>query len=205
MEKRLTQKQEAILVFIKNYEAENKIRPTLSQIQRHFGMASLESARQYVRALVKKGAVVWPKKYIVAAQAASGGSLGAAWVPFITDDSLPAAPESAISLETHLLVDGRMFPDATGLSAFKVKDDRMIDVGINEGDVVIVRRRPNPPNGKVVLIRHNGSLLLQRLLRGAGGKHTLRSENTAYRDMAVTAKDIFSVEGDVVGLLRSSF
>ena len=51
----LTEKQEAILDFIRSVQAEQGIPPSTRQIQRQFGYSSQNAAMNHLRALSKKG------------------------------------------------------------------------------------------------------------------------------------------------------
>ena len=202
----LTERQQAILDFIQTYETEHKKRPSLSLIQRHFGFASLHAVRQHIILLEKKGCLVWPKKFVVADQSTTGGGAagGAAWLPFSMEASADGPADRLASTKPHLLVDKTLLPDTGDFFVFKVTDDRMIDAEIREGDILIVNREATPPSGKIVVVRVGERVLVQRFVRHSGGKHTFRSENTAYDDIKVSPELSFSLEGVVVGLLRST-
>jgi repressor LexA len=54
---KLSTKQRAVLYFIDGYAAENRVSPTLYEIQEAFGWKSLNSVVNHVRALELKGYV----------------------------------------------------------------------------------------------------------------------------------------------------
>jgi repressor LexA len=50
-----TDKQKSVLQFIRSYQADNGMPPTLREIAKHMGVVSTNAANDYIRALVKRG------------------------------------------------------------------------------------------------------------------------------------------------------
>lgn len=62
----------------------------------------------------------------------------------------------------------------------EVKGDSMVDVGIEEGDIVLVRAQPVAENGQTVIARVDGEVTCKRLYAW-NGKVRLEPANRAYR------------------------
>lgn len=79
-----------------------------------------------------------------------------------------------------------------------VSGDSMINAGINDGDVVFIRKMPSVPNGSIALVRiDNDRFCLKRFYKGEN-KVTLVSENPAYPPMVFDESNCESVS--VLGL-----
>ena len=73
------------------------------------------------------------------------------------------------------------------LSTFlmKTSGDYMVDVGINDGDILVVDRSIEPKNRDIVIAILEGNLTVKRLLFKTNGSVVLKSENTAYKDIKI--------------------
>ena len=104
----------------------------------------------------------------------------------------PAADHTRkrIDLNEHLIRNG----DATHI--FKVKGDSMIDIGIYEGDALLIDRSIEPRHGNVVLAVLNNEFTVKRLHR-RGGIIKLVPENPRYPTIVVKEEEEFFVWGVV--------
>lgn len=84
--------------------------------------------------------------------------------------------------------------------ALRVKGDSMIEAGILDGDMVIVRSQPSVEDGEVaVSLFDDGSATLKRLYRD-GHRVRLEPANSAMSPILV---DRVTVQGKVIGLIRN--
>ena len=95
-----------------------------------------------------------------------------------------------IDLNDHLIRNA----DATYVH--RVKGDSMIDIGIYEGDALLVDRSIEPKHGDIVLAVLNNEFTLKRLHR-RGGVIKLVPENQRYPTIVVKPEEEFSVWGVV--------
>jgi repressor LexA len=77
----------------------------------------------------------------------------------------------------------------------------MVEEGIHDGDVVIVRRAGTAADAAMVVALVGGEVTLKRLYREAGGRVRLQPSNAALPPLVVPAEQV-QVQGIVVGLLR---
>ena len=86
--------------------------------------------------------------------------------------------------------------------ALEVKGDSMIDAGIHEGDIVVVRRQSTAETGDIVvaLIEDNEATL--KRLRRKGGAIALEAANPAY-GTRLYRSDQVKIQGRMVGLIRT--
>ncbi|MFQ5516915.1 MAG: transcriptional repressor LexA [Acidimicrobiia bacterium] len=82
-----------------------------------------------------------------------------------------------------------------------VRGDSMIDVGIFDGDYVVVRRQPHADDGTIVAALIHGEEATVKRLHRRDGRVVLRSENPDYAPMVFT--EGVEILGRVVAVLRS--
>ena len=68
----------------------------------------------------------------------------------------------------------------------RVHGDSMVDAGILDGDLVVVRRQADAEDGDIVAALIDGEEATVKRLRRGGGKVTLMPENPAYEPMVFT-------------------
>lgn len=112
-------------------------------------------------------------------------------------------PIEAISEVSHqVAVPGSMLSASGNHFALEVKGDSMIDVGINDGDVVVIRETATAENGDIVVaLVEEQEATLKRFMR-RGNAIALEAANPAY-ETRVYPEDKVRVQGRLVGLIRS--
>lgn len=85
--------------------------------------------------------------------------------------------------------------------ALEVKGDSMIDVGILEGDTVIIRRGDSADTGDIVVALVDGEEATLKRLRRRGASIALEAANPAY-ETRIFGPDRVSIQGRLIGLIR---
>ncbi len=85
--------------------------------------------------------------------------------------------------------------------ALEVKGDSMIEVGILEGDTVIIRRGDSADTGDIVVALVDGEEATLKRLRKRGASIALEAANPAY-ETRIFGPDRVSIQGKLIGLLR---
>ncbi|MGB7263772.1 MAG: transcriptional repressor LexA [Albidovulum sp.] len=112
-------------------------------------------------------------------------------------------PIEAISeVSHHVAVPGGMVSGKGQHYALEVKGDSMIDAGINDGDVVVIREQVTADNGDIVVALVDGLEATLKRFRRRGGMIALEAANPAY-ETRVLPEDQVKVQGKLVGLIRS--
>ncbi|WP_368346283.1 transcriptional repressor LexA [Pelagovum sp. HNIBRBA483] len=86
--------------------------------------------------------------------------------------------------------------------ALEVKGDSMINAGINNGDVVIIRETSTADDGQIVVALVEGQEATLKTLRRANGMIALEAANPAY-ETRLLRDDQVKIQGRLVGLLRT--
>ncbi|KAB2851255.1 MAG: transcriptional repressor LexA [Hyphomicrobiaceae bacterium] len=101
---------------------------------------------------------------------------------------------SDIDVPANLITGGEHF-------ALEVKGDSMMEAGILEGDVVIIRRCADAGNGDIVVALIDNEEATLKRLRRRGGSVALEAANPAY-ETRIFGPDRVSIQGRCVGLIR---
>ncbi len=86
--------------------------------------------------------------------------------------------------------------------ALEVKGDSMIEAGINDGDVVVIRETSVADNGDIVVALVEGHEATLKRFRRNGSAIALEAANPAY-ETRVFRDDQVKVQGRLVGLIRT--
>jgi repressor LexA len=112
-------------------------------------------------------------------------------------------PIEAIAHASHnVAVPSQMLSGQGEHYALEVRGDSMIEAGINDGDVVIIRETTVADNGDIVVaLVEDQEATLKRFYR-RGNAIALEAANPAY-ETRVLPEDKVKVQGRLVGLIRS--
>ena len=112
-------------------------------------------------------------------------------------------PIAAISEVSHnVAVPTSMMRDGGEHYALEVKGDSMIEAGINNGDVVVIRESQTAENGDIVVaLIEDQEATLKHFFR-RGNAIALEAANPAY-ETRVFPEDQVKVQGRLVGLIRT--
>lgn len=211
MKDKLTDRQEDILTFIKQFTLETGYPPTLREIGKHFQISSTFGVKRHLEALVKKGFIT------IESNASRGISLVRKNSEDLVERSLSddmfvkipvigrvaaGIPIDAVeNLEGSLVVDPSFFKKAEDAFALRVKGDSMINAGINDKDLVIVSPKEQAKNGDIVVALLNDEATVKRF-ELINNKIRLIPENNSYTPIEVKNDDDFKLVGKVKGVVR---
>lgn len=112
-------------------------------------------------------------------------------------------PIEAISQVSHnVAVPGQMLRSGGDHYALEVKGDSMIEAGINDGDVVVIREAKTATNGDIVVALVDGVEATLKRFFHRGEMIALEAANPAY-ETRVVPHDLVRVQGRLVGLIRT--
>lgn len=201
----LTDRQHAVLEFVRVQQERHGMFPTLREISAHFGFASPFAATRHLQALEKKGALRRQPGKARAFTLPPGPAKPALLsIPIfgVIPAGLPAANTQEIEPDETVAIE----PASLGLRrnsrvfGLRVRGDSMIGANILEDDLVfLVPREPTP--GQIVAALIDGESTLKRFLHQRG-RPFLRAENPRYPDLLPATELI--IQGVMVGLLRRS-
>lgn len=187
----LTRKQHEFFTYIVDYKKEHEVWPTYREIADHFGYASPNSVTQNIQALLKKGYLVKrdDEEYDLPAEKKSllGETEETDGIPIrglIAAGSLQEAVEAnlgSITMDT-------LFPDLDDLFALRVTGFSMKDVGIYDGDFVLLMDT-DVKNGDIGAVLYDGETSLKKIYWDDNGLR-LEPANPEYDDIFIEP-DVF--------------
>lgn len=182
----LTLKQNKVLSFIEE-RINSGIPPTIREIAGELGFSSTGTVRDYLKALEKKG-------YLRRTNNKSRAIELIGSIPAGNPDSAFEDIQDHIELEKIFPVSGRK----NDIFALKIKGESMVEAGIMDGDIAIIRKQQTAENNDIVAaLLENNEVTLKRLRR-ENDKFFLEAANTKYQPIH---KD-FTVIGRLIGILR---
>ena len=110
--------------------------------------------------------------------------------------------EAIASVSHHVAVPGSMLSGRGQHYALEVKGDSMIEAGINDGDIVVIREQTTADNGDIVVALIADEEATLKRFRRKGNMIALEAANPAY-ETRVFPDTAVKVQGRLVGLIRT--
>ncbi|MCB1397848.1 MAG: transcriptional repressor LexA [Rhodobacter sp.] len=110
--------------------------------------------------------------------------------------------EALSEISHHVAVPGSMLSGRGNHYALEVRGDSMIEAGINDGDIVVIREQTTAENGDIVVALVEGHEATLKRFRRMRGMIALEAANPAY-ETRMLRDDQVQVQGRLVGLIRS--
>lgn len=202
MPETITEKQEAVLNYIEEYQIKNGSSPTLREMREYFGVTSDNSILKHLKALEEKG-------YIQKDDTPRGIKLLSSVKKRLESPNLqlpllgmipaggPVLSEEYI--EKWLKVGEDVIYKGKESYLLRVKGDSMVDAGIFEDDILVVCSDLEPrPYDIVVALIDNQNTVKRYMIDG--NRPYLKPENSKYDNIYPEGE--LCVQGVVTGLLR---
>ena len=192
----LTPKQGKVLNFIRKRIGE-RLPPTIREIGEELGFKSTGTVRDYLKALMQKGLVRRMNNKSRAIELTERASFK---IPII--GTIMAGKPNLAYEEIQGYVDADdLFLGRLGFDdvfALRIKGDSMCDAGILDGDIAIIKKRPDASNNDIVAaLLDNNEVTLKRL-RSKSGKFHLEAANQNYPPIF----EEFKVIGKLITVIR---
>ncbi|MFW2586797.1 transcriptional repressor LexA [Sagittula sp. SSi028] len=136
------------------------------------------------------------------AQATEISAAGVAELPLMGRIAAGVPIQSINDQPQAITVPGGMLQGVGRHYALEVKGDSMIDAGINDGDVVVIRETESASEGDIVVAQIEGYEATLKRFREKGDMIVLEAANPAY-ESRMLPKGAVSVQGRLVGLIRT--
>lgn len=188
----LTKKQNEFFEKLKNKYGKDPL-PSFEAIAGEFGFKHKNSVWQYFKKLRELELVknIGEKFFI------SPEQFGAVLFATPVKAGFPSPAEDYV--EKRVSLDNEFRLDSPSTFIFTVKGDSMIEAGIFEGDMVIIRRCSEPRSSDIVLANVDGEYTL-KIFRKKGNEIYLEPANKNYD--IIKARDSMEIFGVVTGSVR---
>lgn len=199
----ITQRQKQLLNFISRQIREHNLPPSLSEMAEHLQVKSKNAVAKLLDALEDQGYIRTSGKargITVINSLAESLEKGLIRVPLLgsIQAGTPHLAEEYIEEWINLpqtLVKGRR-----DVFLLKVRGDSMVNAGIFEGDLVIVRPTKEVKNKDIVVALLHDEATVKRFIQ-IKNRAYLKAENPDYPN--IYPKEEWMVQGKVVGVIRN--
>jgi repressor LexA len=200
-------RQKRILEFILSTVEARGYPPSVREIAEAVGLASPSTVHAHLEALQSKGYIrkdaTKPRAIEISYAPGMGPSAsrqGVRLVPLVGRIAAGAPVQAIEEIEDVLPLPASIVGEGT-FFMLRVKGDSMTGAGIQDGDLVVIRKQDDANQGEIVAALLEDEATIKTLIRD-GGKTLLRAENPAYAPIEVTTEN-GRILGKVVALLRS--
>ncbi|WP_344241144.1 transcriptional repressor LexA [Actinocorallia libanotica] len=201
----LPERQQRILVVIREWAARHGYAPSVRQIGDAVGLRSSSSVSRHLASLEEKGFLrrgaglarpIDVRAFLAGARPSEQGD--SVVVP-VVGDIAAGVPIAADEHVDELLRLPRGLTGRGTVFALRVRGDSMVDAAICDGDTVVVRRQQEAHSGQIVAAMIDGEATV-KVYRRRDGHVLLEPRNPAYE---VIDGDRAAVLGVVVSVLRT--
>ena len=195
----LTKRQKQILDFLKIYSRQNGYPPSLKEIAKHFRLKSVATTHEHLQNLQKKGYLKREENQPRSAIIYNNRSNNPIEIPLM--GIIPAGgPIEAIRNPEPIEVPRSMLSKGVNHYALRVSGKSMIEEGISDGDIVIVREQATVENGEkaVAYLPDKDAVTLKKIYREKNRIKLVPANKT----MKPFYEKNVEVQGKVVGVLR---
>ncbi|MBD3270517.1 transcriptional repressor LexA [Candidatus Peregrinibacteria bacterium] len=198
----LTEKQEALLNFIEEYQMQNGGSPTIREMKEYFGVSSDNSILKHLKALEEKGKILKEdgargiKMLNSVKDKINRGSFSLPLLGTVPAGNPVLAEES---VDERLNIGEDLVFDVNSSFLLKVTGDSMIDVGIYSDDIVVVAQNLTPRLGDIVVALVDNQSTVKTYMND-GERVYLKPENSNYEN--IYPENELCIQGVVTGLIR---
>ncbi len=197
----ISTRQQEILDYIRDMVADRGYPPSVREIGQAVGLSSPSTVHSHLATLEASGRLrrdpTKPRAIEILEDESHPSSIRkvplvgriAAGSPILAEEDI----EDVYPLPTELVGDGPLF-------MLRVKGESMINAGILDGDLVVIRRQPDALDGEIVAALIDGAEATVKRLQRRDGAVILHSENPAFEPMVFT--EGVELIGKVVTVLR---
>lgn len=203
MEK-LTKKQEEVLTVIKKYIAEHGYAPSVREVCELMNLSSTATVFVHMRHLMKKGylkqtdnkfrtlEVLVPNEYLEKNEDVVN-------VPLLGKVTCGNPIEAIEFPDEYIALPAFMIPKKEEIFTLKTEGMSMKNVGIYDGDIVIVKRQKNAKNGDYVVALDENEFTTLKTFYKENGYFRLQPENETMDPIILDKVEILGI---AIGLYR---
>ncbi|MDI4645623.1 transcriptional repressor LexA [Cohnella hashimotonis] len=203
---KMSNRQSAILEFIKNEVKDKGYPPSVREIGEAVGLASSSTVHGHLDRLEKKGLIRRDPTKPRAIEITDGEqdpviqfAQSVRQVPLVGKVTAGVPITATENIEEYFPLPAQMVGEQT-VFMLSVRGDSMIDAGIHSGDYVIVRQQQTATNGDIVVAMTEEDEATVKTFYKERDHIRLQPENTTMEPLRLNN---VSILGKVIGLIRS--
>lgn len=206
MNKDLTKKQEETLVFIKKYIVENGFPPSVREICAGMGLSSPATAHTHLKELENKGCIRKQNSKFRTIELLVDNEFSkkdekedVVSVPLLGKVACGNPIEAIEDPAEFFTLPASLIPAKESIFTLKCSGDSMINVGIYDGDIVIVQKQNVARNGDIVVAMTEENEVTLKTFYKENGHIRLQPENDELQPIILNNCTIL---GKAIGLYR---
>ncbi|MDD5626173.1 MAG: transcriptional repressor LexA [Patescibacteria group bacterium] len=196
----LTKKQKRILNYIEKFILKNEYAPSLEEIKEHFNLSSVSGVHQHIEALRSKGYLdksLHGHRKIELTNDNKKSDL--VEIPLL-GTIVAGQPIEAVEIPETILVQQSLLSKIGEHSALKVQGNSMINEGIFDGDIVIIKKQATVENGETAVALINGNEVTLKKIYKEKNRFRLQPANPTFKP--IFTKEL-TIQGKVVSVMRN--
>ena len=200
----LTERQHKILDYIRYVTKVRNYPPSVREIGEAVGLSSSSTVHNHLNQLERRGLIKRDPSKSRTVQLVQDAELdqqrrNAVSVPIVGHVAAGTPILAEQNIEEHVLLSSELAKD--GYFMLRVRGDSMVNAGILDGDLVLVRPQQEAPNGSIVVALLEGEATVKRIER-SNGHVKLIAENPAYQPIVTSSVTLVGVVRGVIRLFR---
>jgi repressor LexA len=200
----LTERQTKILNYIREVTKTRNYPPSVREIGENVGLSSSSTVHNHLNQLERRGLIKRDPSKSRTVQLVQDAELdqkrrNAVSVPVVGTVAAGSPILAEQNIEDHILLSPDLAKD--GYFLLRVRGDSMINAGILDNDLVLVRPQHEATNGSIVVALIDGDATVKRFER-SNGHVKLIAENPAYEPIVTNNLSLVGVVRGVIRLFR---
>lgn len=194
-------KEAQIFEYIKNYTNENGFPPSYREISAGVNIKSTNSVKKYVDRLVEKNLIIKhdnKSRSINYVQNKEERKMDLVSIPLIGKVAAGNPILAFENIEDEFVISKSVFGTNQELFMLKISGDSMINIGIDDGDYVVVKKQQDAENGDIVVAYIDGYATVKNFYRD-GQFIRLQPQNELYKPIITNN---CTVLGKVIGCIK---
>lgn len=177
--------------YIRSFQQENGFPPTVREIQSRFSIKSTASVAYYLKQLEAENLIHRSKQKKRCIEVVGESKVNQ--VPLLGEIAAGAPILAVENIDSYFPLPEGFFGAGSELFMLQVRGNSMIEIGINNGDYVIIRKQSTADNGEIAAVLIDNDVTLKRFFKEKD-HYRLHPEN---RDM----EDIITKNAEILGIL----
>jgi len=196
----LTKRQKQILDYVTKSIKKNGYSPSLEEIGKHFNLSSVATVHQHVEALKQKGYLNKSENQARSIEISKNKRNSDLVKIPILGTIAAGEPFEAIEEKETIGVQQSLLSKSGEHFALRVKGDSMIDEGIFNGSIVIIRKQPTVENGETAAALINGNEVTLKKIYREKNYFRLQPANPNFKP--IFTKEL-TIQGKVISVLKN--
>ncbi len=203
MGKEITNRQKQLLSFITQQIRDHKLPPSISEMATYLKVKSKNAVAKLLDSLEEQGFIRTSGKARGIEVLNSLGEIlqkGLIPVPLLGHIQAGSPHLAEEQIEEWINLPSTLIKSRRDVFLLRVRGDSMINAGIYEGDLVIVRPTKDVKNNDIVVALLHDEATVKRFIQ-IKNRAYLKAENPDYKN--IYPKEEWMVQGKVVGVIRN--